>query len=128
MPGHPVGQGGRGPGCRGGVVRGVRVVYGWGSAGDSARYSPAITEVAEQGDLGSTLAVHSFLGFLGGVIGPIIVGGILDVAPESIGWGLGFSFVGVLAIMAILGLMRLGDAGRRWILGSEESGGGGGRY
>ncbi|MCH7652970.1 MAG: MFS transporter [Chloroflexi bacterium] len=95
------------------VIIAVTVVYGWAIAADSAIYSTAITEVAEQGHLGSTLAVHSFLGFLGGVIGPIIVGGILDVAPESIGWGLGFSFVGVLAIIAILGLMRLGDPGRR---------------
>ena len=76
------------------VIIAVTVVYGWAIAADSAIYSTAITEVAEQGRLGSTLAVHSFLGFLGGVIGPIIVGGILDVAPESIGWGLGFSFVG----------------------------------
>ena len=95
------------------VIIAVTVVYGWAIAADSAIYSTAITEVAEQGHLGSTLAVHAFLGFLGGVIGPIIVGAILDVAPESIGWGLGFSFVGVLAIIAILGLMRLGDPGRR---------------
>ena len=91
------------------VIVAVTVVYGWAIAADSAIYSTAITEVAEQGRLGSTLAVHSFIGFLGGVIGPIIVGGILDVAPESIRWGLGFSFVGVLALIAILGLIRLGN-------------------
>ena len=85
----------------------VAVVYGWAISADSAIYSTAITEVADPARLGSAMAVQSFLGFMGGVIGPIIVGGILDVAPESIRWGLGFSFVGLLSIVAIAGLMRL---------------------
>jgi MFS family permease len=85
----------------------VTVIYGWAIAADSAIYSTAVTEVASPLTLGSTLAVHSFLGFMGGVIGPIIFGGILDVSPDSIKWGLGFSFVGVLAIIAVIGLMRL---------------------
>ncbi|MCH8109233.1 MAG: MFS transporter, partial [Chloroflexi bacterium] len=85
----------------------VAVVYGWAISADSAIYSTAITEVADPARLGSAMAVQSFLGFMGGVIGPIIVGGILDVSPESIRWGLGFSFVGLLSIVAIAGLMRL---------------------
>ncbi|MCI0813369.1 MAG: hypothetical protein J4N27_05735, partial [Chloroflexi bacterium] len=57
--------------------------------------------------LGSTLAVHSFLGFTGGVIGPIVIGGILDLSPEAIRWGLAFSVTGALSIVAILSLMRV---------------------
>ena len=90
-----------------GVIVGVAVVYGWAIAADSSIYSTAITEVARGGQLGSTMAVQSFLGFMGGVVGPIVVGGILDVAAESLEWGLAFSFVGLLALVAIVGLLRM---------------------
>ena len=85
----------------------VAVIYGWAIAADSSIYSTAITEAAGPDRLGSTMAVQAFLGFTGGVIGPIVVGAILDVAPDSIKWGLGFSFVGVLAVVALAALMRM---------------------
>ena len=89
------------------LIVGVAVVYGWAISADSAIYSTAVTEVAEPQRLGSTMAMQSFLGFMGGVIGPIIVGGVLDIAPESLKWGAGFSVTGLLAIAAVLGLWRL---------------------
>lgn len=88
----------------------VSVIYGWAVAADSAIYSTAVTEVAESARLGSTMAMHSFLGFMGGVIGPILAGVILDISPEVIKWGLTFSVTGLLAIIAILGLARLSGA------------------
>lgn len=89
------------------AVIAVSIVYGWAISADSAIYSTAVTEVADPARLGSTMALQSFLGFMGGVIGPIIVGGILDVSPDSIKWGLGFFFIGLLSIVAIAGLSRL---------------------
>lgn len=89
------------------VVVGLTVVYGWAIAADSAIYSTAVTETADKSKLGSTLAVHSFLGFMGGVVGPIVMGMVLDVVPESLKWGVGFSATGALAIVAIAGLMRI---------------------
>ena len=86
------------------LLVGVAIIYGWAIAADSAIYSTAVTEVAEQGRLGSTMAVHSFVGFMGGVIGPIVAGAILDVSPESLKWGLTFSVTGLLAIAAILAM------------------------
>ena len=86
------------------LLVGVAIIYGWAIAADSAIYSTAVTEVAEQGRLGSTMAVHSFVGFMGGVIGPIVAGAILDVSPESLKWGLAFSMTGLLAIAAILAM------------------------
>ena len=83
------------------LLVGVAIIYGWAIAADSAIYSTAITEVAEPGRLGSTMAVHSFVGFMGGVIGPILAGAILDMSPESLKWGLTFSATGTLAIVAI---------------------------
>ena len=89
------------------VIVAVAVVYGWAIAADSAIYSTAVTEVAEPGNLGSTMAVQAFLGFMGGVVGPIVMGAILDLSPESIRWQVGFSFLGLLAVMAVAGLLRL---------------------
>lgn len=86
------------------LLVGVSIIYGWAIAADSAIYSTAVTEVAEPARLGSTMAVHSFVGFMGGVIGPIVAGAILDVSPESLKWGLTFSVTGLLAIAAILAM------------------------
>lgn len=84
------------------LLVGVAIIYGWAIAADSAIYSTAVTEVAEPRRLGSTMAVHSFVGFMGGVVGPIVAGAILDVSPESLKWGLTFSATGLLAIAAVL--------------------------
>ena len=80
-------------------------MLGWAIAADSAIYSTAVTEVAEPSRLGSTMAVHSFVGFMGGVVGPIFAGAVLDLSPESLRWGLTFSATGLLAVAA-LGALR----------------------
>jgi MFS family permease len=85
------------------VIVAVAVVYGWAIAADSAIYSTAITELAHPSNLGSTMAVQAFMGFMGGVVGPIVVGGILDISNESFRWG--FSVVGLLAVVAVSGLL-----------------------
>lgn len=86
------------------LIIGVSIVLGWAIAADSAIYSTAVTEVAEPARLGSTMAVHSFVGFMGGVVGPVLAGVVLDVSPESLKWGLTFSATGLLAIAAIVAL------------------------
>ena len=92
------------------VIVGIAVVYGWAISADSAIYTTEVIEAAVPTRLGSTMAVHAFLGFMGGVIGPIMVGGILDATGDSFKWG--FSALGILAVIAVAGLMRLrsGDA------------------
>ena len=97
------------------LLVGVSIIYGWAIAADSAIYSTAVTEVAEPARLGSTMAVHSFIGFMGGVIGPIVAGAILDVSPDSLKWGLTFSATGLLAIVAILAMRG------RWRLSEYHS-------
>ncbi len=89
------------------LLVGVSIIYGWAIAADSAIYSTAVTEVAEQDRLGSTMALHSFIGFMGGVIGPIFAGAILDVSPETVKWGLTFSATSMLAIAAIWTMGKL---------------------
>ena len=89
------------------LIIAVSVIYGWATAADSAIYSTAVTEVATPSQLGSTMAIHSFLGFTGGVIGPIAAGAILDISPAPIKWGLTFSVTALLALAAIIALARL---------------------
>ena len=102
------------------IVVAVAVIYGWAIATDSAIYSTAITEVAKPATLGSTMAVQAFLGFMGGVIGPVVVGGILDVSPESIKWGVSFSFLGLLSIIAVTALLRLRSVPPSGVLAEEK--------
>ncbi len=90
-----------------GVIVLIGVVYGWATAADSAIYQTGITEVASRDQLGSTMAMQAFLGLAGGVVGPIVFGGVLDLAPEAYEWGLAFSGLGILAVIAILGMRRL---------------------
>ena len=79
----------------------VSCVLGWAIAADSSIYTTAITESAPAGLLGSTMAVQAFLGFMGGVIGPIFIGGILDLVPDDVQWRVGFTAVALLSIPAV---------------------------
>ena len=87
------------------LILAIAVVYGWAIAADSAIYSTGVTEVAAPEQLGSTMAVQAFTGFLGGVIGPVLVGLVLDVTDDSFRWG--FSSMGVIAVVAVGALLRL---------------------
>ena len=105
-------SGGR-PICRGAPWLGLTLVYSFAVGADSAIYSTSVTEAAEAGKLGSTLAVHTFTGFLGGILSPVIFGAFLDLSDGDAGWGLGFStagLAGVIAIAAMLWLRRQPEA------------------
>lgn len=91
------------------VVVGIAVVYGWAISADSSIYSTAVTEAADPAQLGSTMALQAFLGFMGGVAGPILVGGALDLFPESAQWKMGFSVVGLMAVITVPVLLRTAD-------------------
>ena len=92
-----------------GVIVAVSVVFGWAASADSAIYQTGITEVADPSRLGSTMALQASLGLLGGVIGPVLFGGILDVTGGEYKWVFAFSTLGVLAAIAIVGLRRVGS-------------------
>ena len=102
-----------------GLIVGLGVVYGWATASDSAVYTTAVTESAKPEHLGSTLAVHAFVGFMAGAVGPSAFGAILDGAPEAHRFGFGFSAVGVLSVVALAALLRLG-ASQKVLRGSTE--------
>ncbi len=86
------------------LIVAVTVVLGWAVGADSSIYTTAIAESAAAGQLGSTMAVQAFLGFMGGVLGPIFIGAVLDFVPEGIQWQVGFTAVALLAIPAVITL------------------------
>lgn len=90
-----------------GLIVGASVVFGWAASADSAIYQTGITEVADPTRLGSTMAFQASLGLVGGVVGPVLFGGILDVSGDEYRWVFAFSTLGILAIVAIIGLRSL---------------------
>lgn len=83
----------------------VGVLYGFATAADSAIYSTAITEEATPHLLGSTMALHTFLGFVAGLGAPVAAGRVLDVLPEGARWGFAFSLGGVGALVGISAML-----------------------
>ncbi len=76
-------------------------VLGWAISADSSIYSTALTEAAQPGRLGSTMAVQAFFGFMGGTLGPVFIGAILDIFSGRMGWGVGFSGIALLSVVAV---------------------------
>ena len=92
-----------------GLIVAASVVFGWAASADSAIYQTGITEIADPRRLGSTMALQASLGLLGGVIGPVLFGGILDASVGEYRWVFAFSTLGILAAIGIVGLRRVGS-------------------
>ena len=90
-----------------GLIVGASAVLAWAASADSAIYQTGITEVSDPTRLGSALALQASLGLVGGVIGPIMFGGILDIMTCKYQWAFAFSALGSLAVVAIIGLQRI---------------------
>ena len=82
-------------------------VYGFATAADSAIYSTAVTELAPPNRVGSTQAVQTFIGFALGAAMPVVAGSILDLAQTASGWGIAFTFNGLLAVIGVASLVWL---------------------
>ncbi|MFN3746508.1 MAG: MFS transporter [Hyphomicrobiaceae bacterium] len=82
-------------------------IFGWL---DSSSLTAGAAGTAEPARRGATLAVHSSLGYGGGLVGPIVVGWSLDWAGgmSPLGWVAGFGSVAMLMLAALLAfwLMR----------------------
>ena len=72
-----------------GILLILGMIYGFAVAADSAIYSTGLTELADPRTLGSSQAIHTFFAFGAGVFSPVIAGGVLDLSPMELSWGLG---------------------------------------
>ena len=96
------------------VVVALSLVYGVTVTGDSASITAGCIAAAPKGYRGATMAVHSCIGFIGAFAGPLMFGGMLDLAsPSGIGgetiisWGWAFAFTGLIVALGPLALALL---------------------
>lgn len=83
------------------------LLYGVLLTGDSAAITAGTVAAAAPGQRGATLAMHAFLGFMGGVFGPLAVGIVLDAASGGtvFGWGMAFIATGAGSAMALAAII-----------------------
>ncbi len=85
------------------IVVVMSVLYGFLIAADSSSLTAGSVGSARPEFRGATMAVHSFLGFSGGIVGPVVAGAVLDHSggPTSItAWGLLFVSMGAVTLIA----------------------------
>ena len=80
------------------------ILYYFFLSSDSAIYSTMITEFSGK-KLGSAMAMQAFIGYLFGMLGPIVFGFILDISEDF--WKLTFSMLFVISILGIFLLQRI---------------------
>ena len=77
---------------------------------DSSSLTAGTAGSAEPARRGSTLAVHSMLGYIGGFAGPVITGVLLQAAggPSQLGWAVAFGHLAIIGLLGRLVFERLG--------------------
>ena len=71
----------------------IIVIYGVFVAADSAVITAGVVDAADPANRGKVMAFYSLIGFLGGSIGPVTFGYMLDIGggeTTALGWRLGF--------------------------------------
>jgi MFS family permease len=100
------------------LAAGLVIVYAVLIWADSSSLTAGAAGSARPGQRGATLAVHSTLGYTGGFVGPLVIGGVLDLmgGMSVLAWGVAFAAVAVIMLagpLAILILKPEGLAGDR---------------
>ena len=92
------------------AVAALCCLYNMFIMGDSAALTNGAVVSSPSGQRGVTLAVHSLIGFAGGVAGPLAVGVVLDAAgggASHLAWGLGFITMGLGSGLALIAIRKL---------------------
>ena len=86
----------------------LALLYGITVTGDSASLTAGVVAVAPEGFRGTTLAVHSTIGFGAAFLGPLTVGVELDFfGGNQFAWGMGFLTMAAGCLLGPLFLSRL---------------------
>ncbi len=97
------------------LLIGICLIYGVTVTADSASITAGVVAHAAEGARGATMAVHSFIGFSGAFLGPIVFGGVLDLAgggASPLSWGLAFVSNGLAVALGPVAILVLGRRGR----------------
>lgn len=89
----------------------ICLIYGVTVTADSASITAGVVAHAAPGARGATMAVHSFIGFSGAFVGPIVFGGVLDLAgggTSTLSWGLAFLSCGLAVALGPVAILSLG--------------------
>jgi MFS family permease len=90
------------------LVAFLAIIYGMTIVGDSASLTAGVVAVAPAGYRGTTLAVHSTIGFCSAFLGPLTVGVVLDFfGGNRLAWGMGFLCMAAGCLLGPLFLARL---------------------
>jgi len=90
------------------LVAFMAIVYGITIVGDSASLTAGVVAAAPAGYRGTTLAVHSTLGFCSAFLGPLAVGVVLDFfGANQLAWGMGFVCMAAGCLLGPVFLARL---------------------
>lgn len=93
-----------------GLAVALCLAYGVLAAGDSAALTAGTVATARSGQRGVTLAMHSFIGFMGGIVAPPAVGAVLDLTGRDtvFGWGVAFAAVAFGSAIVLAAVFRRG--------------------
>ena len=90
------------------------MLYAFTGLGDSPVLSAALSEAVSPAYLGTAYGIRSLLGFGAGSLAPFVFGLILDAfgtSPQGgslLGWGIGFTHLGLVGLGAALMAYLLG--------------------
>ncbi len=90
------------------LVAFLAIMYGITIVGDSASLTAGVVAAAPLGYRGTTLAVHSTLGFCSAFLSPLAVGMVLDFfGGNRLAWGMGFLCMASGCLLGPVFLARL---------------------
>ncbi len=93
------------------IVATLAVMHGMMCYADTGTINTATISVAAPELRGATMAVHAFIGFLGGVLGPLAVGAALDLSGginSAFAWGVAFCVIASGSVFAALVILIRG--------------------
>lgn len=92
------------------IAAGLCIVYGMLVWADSSSLTAGAAGSASPGQRGSTLAIHSMMGYTGGFFGPLVVGLVLDLAggrQDTSAWAFAFGSIAIVMVIGPLSLVLL---------------------
>ncbi len=87
----------------------LMIMYASLTIADSASISSAVIKAAKEQIRGTTMALHTLIGFVGAFIGPIIFGAVLDLAggrSQTTAWGLAFVVTAIVVLVGPIAIIK----------------------